>query len=82
MDLKRYEFMKKELEKLRAERARAEGALEQTMERIREISGCTTIEDARKHRDGLTDKIEAMENQWEESFGKFKALWDKARNAS
>lgn len=77
IDLKRYESLKKEVERCRTEKARAEGALSQTMNKIREEFGCENIQEAKEKLVALEKEAVELEGRWEKALGKFEARWRK-----
>lgn len=64
--------LKADLDRLRTEASRAEGALAQVMGRLESEHGCDTIEAAEKKLVKLTQKEEEAKVEFDRAFKKFK----------
>ncbi len=70
MDLK-YERMKAEVERLKRESARAEGALEQLMNRLQEEFDCESIEEAQAKLEELDRAAKKAEKKCDKAWKEF-----------
>ena len=74
MKIADFEKRKEKIEESKAKRARAEGALEQAMERLKKEFGCSTVEEAES-------KIEALNAELDKDEAELAALLDKIEKA-
>lgn len=69
--------LKKKVGRLQRERDRAEGALSETMKRIKEEFECSTLEEAETLLKKLKRKEDKAKNKFEEALAKFKEEWSE-----
>jgi predicted RNase H-like nuclease (RuvC/YqgF family) len=74
MKIADFEKLKEKIEESKARRSRAEGALEQAMERLKKEFGCSTIEEAEA-------KIETLNAELDNDEAELSALLDKIEKA-
>jgi len=75
MDLKRYEQLKGQVDRLQRDHDRAEGALSGLMARLKAEHGCDTLEEAQAKLKQLEAKAEKAEKQFEEALEQFEEEW-------
>ena len=75
MDLKRYERLKEQVDTLQQRASRAEGALEQTMRRLKEEFNCDNIKQARAKYEKMKREQEKAEREFEKSLAEFEKEW-------
>ena len=61
MKIADFEKLKEKIEESKAKRARAEGALEQAMERLKKEFGCSTVEEAEAKIEALNKELDKDE---------------------
>jgi hypothetical protein len=75
MDIQRYDRLKRRVEQLEREQAKAEGMLEQVMSQLEEKYGCKTIRQAEKLAIKLAEEAEQVEDEYHEALEKFETQW-------
>ena len=80
--LDRYQKMKRKADELRREADRAEGALEQLMEKLKEDFDCDTLEEAEQLSKRLEKEAKEAEEQFDVAVEEFEEEWgDELENA-
>ncbi len=75
IDLNEYQTLQRKSEKSKSDVARAEGALEQQMKKLKNDFGCESIEDAESLLGTLEEQEEKAERQYEKELDIFKEKW-------
>ena len=75
IDLREYADLRKQSEELKSKADKAEGALQQLMERLKSEFRCCSIEEAESLLSRLTASQEKAEADYERQLGKFKQKW-------
>ena len=75
INIEEYQKLKKKSENAKADVARAEGALEQQMQKLKEEFDCETIEEAQKMLRNLEKQEKKAEEEYEKELTKFKEKW-------
>ncbi len=75
IDLNEYQALQRKSEKSKSDVARAEGALEQQMKKLKNDFGCESIEDAEYLLGTLEKQEEKAERQYEKELDSFKEKW-------
>jgi len=76
VELKRFEELKRKIEKIRKERDKAEGALDQVMVDLKEEFGCKTIKEAEARMAELKQDAEDSQEKYEAALEDFEKKWD------
>jgi predicted transcriptional regulator len=74
-DLKRFETLKKEVEEAEREAARAEGAYDQLIQRLRDEYELNTLKQAEIHLEELREIQEAAEIKYTTALAAFEEEW-------
>lgn len=82
VDLKEYEDLRKQSERLKSKADKAEGALQQHMERLKSEFGCVSIEQAEAVLLQLTNEQEQNGVKYERKLKTFKERWEEKLNDS
>jgi hypothetical protein len=75
IDLKEFNRLKTEIEKLRTKADKAEGALEQTMKTLKEDYDCDTIEEAQDLAKSKRKKEEKLKAKFQNTHDEFVGKW-------
>ena len=75
MDLDRYQKLKKRVDKLQHEKSRADGALAQTMDRLKKEHGCKSLSEASAKLKKMTKEQEKAEREFDSAVGQFDEEW-------
>lgn len=75
IDIDEYQALKRKAEKSKSDVARAEGALEQQMKKLKDDFDCESIEDAEYLLDTLEKEEEKAEQQYEKELAIFNEKW-------
>ena len=75
--LKRYMELKERVEQAQQKAAKAEGALEQEMKRIKTGFGCTTLEQGEKKLRQLKRQEEQLDAEFEKAMEEFEEKWNE-----
>lgn len=82
MDLRRYENLKSEVERLERESAKVEGALGEVMERMKSEFDCGTLKESNKKIKELETELAELEEQFENDVERFEAKLKACQNGS
>jgi len=77
IDLERYQSLKSNVERLRRESDRAEGALEQLMARLKEEYGCKTLSDAKELAGKLENEAAEATRKFNKELEEFEEEWSE-----
>jgi len=77
MDLQRYEQLKRRIEQLQREQAKAEGMLDQVMLELEEKHKVKTIREAEKLAIKLAEEAQQVEEEYHEALEKFETQWSE-----
>lgn len=77
MSIEDFNALRDQVSKLQSQVDRAEGALQQTMETLKEEFGCETIEEAEKLAEQMRKETEALESKFEKAKEAFDAKWEE-----
>ena len=80
MNLKRYEKLKADADRLRQEASRAEGALEQLMGRLKDEFGFTTLRQAERAAKKLAAESAEAEREFDRELDEFEREWSEVLN--
>jgi hypothetical protein len=80
ISVKDYEEVKRKHEALKSKKNKAEGAMEETLKRLKDDFGFDNIEDAEKHLKAEQKKLEALNEDLEASIEEFSKEWEKFEN--
>jgi hypothetical protein len=75
IDLKEFQQLKNNVARLQRESAKAAGALEEQMKRLKTEFGCDTMEGAQKLLKKLDAEVTTAERQYQTSMAKFQKDW-------
>lgn len=75
INLDQYRRLKAKVEEATAAAARAEGALEQQMKKLKEDFGCESVGDAEELLVALKEKEERLEDEYEGELATFEKKW-------
>ena len=75
VDLKKFEQLKSKADKLERDKARAEGALAQTLKRIEDEFGCRSLAEAERLLKQMEKEAEAAEQAYNKAMDEFEAEW-------
>ncbi len=75
MNLKDFTELQESIELKKRAKAKAEGALEQTLLRLKEEQGCSSEAKAEKKQIELEQEIKLLKSEYEEELIKFKEHW-------
>ena len=70
-----YRRLKKRADLLKDEASRAEGALNQLMQKLQEIYDCESLEEAKQLLTKKTKELNEAEQKYEQELAKFKEKW-------
>lgn len=76
--LNKYIQIKKRVEEARQKASKAEGALEQVMQRLKSEFSCPTLEVAKKRLKTLERKEETIKDRFDEAVEAFEDNWPEA----
>ena len=76
INLKEYDDLKSKIEKLKSNADRAEGALEQHMENLKEGFDCSSVKEAKALIKDMTEKQESVETAYDVALEEFKEKWE------
>ena len=69
--------LRRRVDRLRADKARTEGALQSLLERIKTDLGYSSPEEMRREQRKLSREIDDLTMELEEALAEFKKQWDK-----
>ena len=72
---KRFRELKAEIEIVREESQRAQGALDQLMGRLKEEFDCSTLKEAKKELEKLTTERDKAEKEFEKALAAYETKW-------
>ncbi|HPT36512.1 MAG TPA: hypothetical protein PK309_08300 [Bacillota bacterium] len=75
--VERYERLKAQADELERKISRAEGALEQTMQRLQSEYGCKTLGEAQRKLKQLKAEAEQSAAEFEQAADEFETKWSK-----
>jgi predicted nucleic acid-binding Zn-ribbon protein len=68
--------LKRDIEQAKLDKANAEGALQQCLDRLRIDFGCKTIEQAQKKLNGMKERQKELETEIEEALQELEDTYD------
>ena len=74
-ELKKYVDLKRRVEQAQQKADKAEGALEQVMEQLKEKFGCSTLKDAKKKLTLLKEQEQELKIKFEDALEEFEENW-------
>jgi len=74
-ELKKYVDLKRRVEQAQQKADKAEGALEQVMEQLKEKFGCSTLKDAKKKLTLLKEQEQEIKIKFEDALEEFEENW-------
>lgn len=77
INIKRIERLREQVNNLKREADRAEGALQTILTRLRNEFNCNTIEEAEQLLEKLKKRLETAEENFESEIKKFEEKWHK-----
>ena len=75
MNLERYESLRRKVEQLRREQAKAEGAWETALQRLEEEFGCKTLKRAESLLERKEQELAAAEEAFNTALEAFESKW-------
>ena len=81
IDLDRFEELKSKVESLRRDRDRAEGALAQTMVRLKKEYGCRTLKEAKQLLTKTRKEAVEAEKSFKDELSDFNERWGDRLNS-
>ena len=75
MDIRRWEKLKGEVERLQREVDRAEGVLSSLMDRLKNEHGCKSLEEAKSILEKMKKKADRTENNYNAVLEEFERKW-------
>ena len=82
VDLKRYQKLKDDVDRLRREADRAEGALEELMGRLEAEFGCKTLREAKALSSRLEDEADKATKEFNSKLDEFEEEWGEVLGRS
>lgn len=82
MEIDRYNQLKRKLDKAKTDKAKAEGACDELIKKLKEVWGCSTVEEAEKQLKDLRKKEEKAKEDFEKSLAKFEEKWENDERVS
>ncbi len=77
-DIKRFNTLKRQVDDKKRELDRAEGALEETMRRLKKDFGCNTLKEAKAKLAALRTKTNQANERFANALNTFERKWGKA----
>lgn len=75
MDVREYERIKKRVDELERESAKAVGARDQLLEQLKEEFGCKSLKDAKSLAVKMRKELDEAEQVYENELARFKEKW-------
>jgi len=76
MDPVRFDRLKRQVETLKREQARAEGSLDELMKKLADDYGCNSIEEAVEGIEAMEEERNELEVKYEQLRSTFEKKWD------